>query len=300
MAITKLPLEILSLVFDHLERPLHWKLRTVCRLFNTATYYNFDQLLRGKKGFKPVLVLSISQDCDRHHVREYEMIPDNIMAKECLFQLSKTRVGFSGLARLIENTASAILANINVFNSGAYHRMSIFLENGWQDLPLDLPASVRAAYGTLFGHLVRTLQSLGTVEQVSMDSNLQMSLLAQTWRVVDTLVPVNSRDLTLCNRDDCCGENTTVSLASHYSQSECGNQGSWLSHSISLGNNPDCSSEIKWAWKGETTFMKSSIHKIRLCPGMVMEFEALQYEENKVSVGDLRLKVDKWWLLANL
>ena len=295
MSISSLPLELLSRIFQFIERPHHWSLRTTSRLFYRVIYDNFDQLLNGRQGYKPKLIISISQDCDRHHVREYELVPDIITKNECLFRLSSATFGFVGLTRVLEYVANRILNQIGHFESHDYLLISQFLNDGWQNMPLDIPVSIRPAYSTLFGYIVKTLQTLSSTTESTMDSDLQMSLLAQTWRVIDILAPPNSRDLTLCSDEQCCGEQTVITLNSHYKSDE-----TQLEHYISLGNKPNSQKKTKWAWKGESSFMRSSIHKINLCPGMVMEFEALQYMENKVSVGDLRLKVDKWWLLANL
>lgn len=60
------------------------------------------------------------------------------------------------------------------------------------------------AYTMLFSHILRTYDGICTRPSASMQSDLQMALLTQTWRVVDVLAPASSRDVRICTEIGCC------------------------------------------------------------------------------------------------
>ena len=301
MSFELIPLEIITRILDYVDKKTLFCIRAASKSLNTAVYDNLDQLLKGNKAEKPQLVLSLTQECDRHNSRQFKLKVEAIDSKCCWFSVVGMS-GFVGLSQLIGRTAARIMAQPEYFQGNDYRELSHFLEVGIRNLPVNVPAAVRPAYETLFGHIVNTLNVLGNGAAVGGD--LQMSLLAQTWRVIDILAPINSKDMSLCIDNECCGNDslgptTNIDILSKY-QHQPDTYSKCFSDHIFVGSIPQEQSKLKWFWKGDSSFMKSIVHKFDLCPGITVEIEFVQYQENKLSVGDLRLKVDKWWLLANL
>jgi hypothetical protein len=121
--------------------------------------------------------------------------------------------GFRGFARLLVDLFRNILkdaASVTeqgqpvLFRRESFLQLQKFLKDGWESVTGTLPAHLRAAYSTLFNHIYRTYDGVCNRPTPQMSAEIQMSLIAQTWRVLDILSPNGPRDFKVCTAENCC------------------------------------------------------------------------------------------------
>jgi hypothetical protein len=160
---------------------------------------------------------------------------------------------------------------------------------------LGLPVNLRAAYQTLFGHILRTFENLGDKNYKVMESDIQLALLAQAWRVVDILAPRAARDPKLCFDSNCCKGCVDFIIERNFTDSP-----QVVNDYIAIGDEKACKVNTIWEWTMETGYLKGIESKIDLRDGVELNIGSLVHGEGLefTTVVDMTLKIEKGWLLS--
>jgi hypothetical protein len=293
----ELPLELWTNVLRFASARDLWQVRQCNRVLHSASEACLNEYLRGSRGNKPSIKLKVRQDCNKAK-RFYNLLPSKIGKDFCQFKIMQDQFGFIGLSKVIEVAATNIITRpaTGNFIVQDYQSLSRFLQKGWETMPASIPSALRPAYVTLFGHIVKTIETLVERPENKMNEELQMTVLAQTWRVIEVLAPSIARDLRICCNNECCDGGTDISIeVENWGSSECERK----AYHVGLQNSTVSPSTPRWTWSSTTSFMKSTIYTVTVCNGVEMTLEALQHEETQMSIVDLSLNIKKWWLLAN-
>lgn len=177
--------------------------------------------------------------------------------------------------------------------------LSLFLKKGWDDLKLGLPVNLRAAYQTLFGHIVRTFENLSNKNFKVMESDTQLALLAQAWRVVDILAPRAARDLKLCFESNCCKGCVDFSIEK-YEEITKDSPLVIMEDYISIGDETFCQVNTNWEWTVEKGYLKEIDSKINVRDGVELIINSLVHGEGLefTTIVEMSLKIEKGWLLS--
>ena len=303
----------------------------------TATGLLIDGLLKGSiasfcpRKTPPYLLLNLAQESSGSLI-SYKLVANQFLSKDWIvFSLEKREIqlGFIGLAAQVAQICSGLYGNKNLpplpgsssssdvlqeqeckFDRKAYGNLNTFLKKGWASLQGVIPPTLQLAYGTLFNHILNTFDTLCERPGDTMERDLQMSLVAQIWRVVDVLTPKTARDPKF-------DTGVTVSNDPHYysdldvklervwdKNDEQGDTKKLEFESISFGPQSRCDFEINWEWNTEKGKIRSITCTFkdrgdRYGFPVFFELTGIMFGENFdfVSLSDVRVKIPKSYFL---
>jgi hypothetical protein len=211
MPINNLPIEIWAKVCEHISSKEIWKIRlSLNSNFLRAVRLTLHRNLMGISGKRPQIILKVLQNCNGNQAK-FILVPDVAASTDFYVTFTPLDVGFQGLGRLLSKIIEPLLSDrvnachghdqdfqcegeVKPFARQDFQKLTTFFKSRWNDLKTKLPHQIQSAYSVLFGHILNTLETLCDRPQEFMDISLQMSVLVQTWRVIDILSSPGLRD----------------------------------------------------------------------------------------------------------
>ncbi|KAJ3270677.1 hypothetical protein HDV01_007501 [Terramyces sp. JEL0728] len=290
-----LPIEIWILVFQNLDRSDLYTARQVDKQFSIAALLCLESLLRGYTRNPPQLTLTLTQDCNKRS-SVVTLHPVRVDKDHVYFKLIKnlnSNCGFVGLAKILTEMLKNI--KLDLFDRDQYKQLTVFLKEGWNSMSNQIPMSLRPAYDTLFRHILKTFETICERPGKYMDTDLQISLIFQTWRVVDVLAPRSCRDTQLCSKNDCCAASISVSLEREFHD---GVSDKSISTFTTLSDEAECRLSNVWEWNGERGNIKSFTSSFDIKEGITVEVESLSCGDDNNAVADIEVKAPLWWMMV--
>jgi len=234
--INDVPVEIWMEVASHLPHKELWRIReSLNSAFYKASKITVQRLFSGLTPNPiPKLIFSITRECN-DNISKFILVPDPNAGAEAqtssFVSFVPLEKGFQGLGKIINRISDKLSKDVSVgafnrssidgnrdtdpnkeemmteFPRSEFRKLSNFFRTKWEDYKKYLPGSVQSAYSILFSHIMNTLETLCNRPQNTMDVGLQMSVLAQTWRVIDILSAPSYKDpRSDCDCDGGCGD----------------------------------------------------------------------------------------------
>ncbi|KAJ3251048.1 hypothetical protein HK103_002913 [Boothiomyces macroporosus] len=290
-----LPTEIWILVFQNLERSDLYTVRKVDKKFSVAALLCLESILRGSTRKSPQLTLTLTQDCNKRS-SVVTLQPARIDKEHVYFRLIKnlnSNCGFVGLAKILLEMLKNI--KLDLFDRDQYKQLTVFLKEGWSSMSNQIPMSLRPAYDTLFRHILKTFETICDRPGKYMDTDLQISLIFQTWRVVDVLAPRSCRDSQLCSKNDCCAASISVSLEREFHD---GILDKSITSYTTLSDPTECLLSNHWEWNGDRGKIKSFTSNFEVRDGISVNVDCLSCGEDSLAVADIEVKAPLWWMMV--
>jgi hypothetical protein len=300
----ELPIELMTKIVKEIDRENYQIVRRVNRKFFYATMIAIDEILLGRNGQTPSFSVSLQQSCSKtNHI--FQMEVDSLDRNSCRFRIAPyCRFGFQSLTAIIKKIITGIKANHEQnYNAENYEELARFLKFGWESFRESIPTSLRNAYQTLFGyfiiyqrHIVKTFGSLGNRSPGAMENSIQLSLIAQTWRVIEILAPSLARDPKLCYDNACCGGCVDIKIDGMEQRLF-----KVVDDILAIGD--EKSEEIKLIWEIEfdSNSLKAIVSEVEIRPGIKVISENLIHGERGefCTLVQLYVQVDKGILFYN-
>ncbi|KAI8915742.1 hypothetical protein EDD86DRAFT_2503 [Gorgonomyces haynaldii] len=301
-----LPTELWLQIFENIDKLSDlWTIRQVSRRFLSLAQLTIQaNLIKGP--IKPMMHLGLKQSCFQHPGL-YALEPTSIKEDTVYFTSNPQLIpaemqqgGFRGFGSLLTTILERIAQDTSAlpesegsdvstpFRRDDYVQVAEFMKQGWQSMAATIPVPLRSAYEALFGHTIRTYETMCRRPHFTMDVQLQQALLSQTWRVVHALAPPQGRDPHVC-QESCCAGDFQLLLG-------LSTQDKVKDYEITL-NDSTCTESIKLCQSqdGEALVLKK--YNVELCNGAYLQAKCL-FMGTSMSLTDLSLNCKRAWLCA--